>query len=239
MTGVNIDKTGEKLEPVVRSFYINETDEYAIDEALALRNKYGGQVTVISSGPVSSEEKLQIAIAKGADKALRIDLSSADPVMISSTLAEHIRKVKYDLVLTGLESSDNLAAQVGIATAERLGIPFLFAATQIEILSGGSTARVTKEMGNAIYQVLDINLPALIAVQTGIQKLSYAPVAKLLQAKRRGIDCIKPDQGIAENTRKWKYLEITQARRKHSARYLEGTPGVIASEIVTKMKEVW
>jgi electron transfer flavoprotein beta subunit len=241
IAGVNIGKEGT-LEPAVRSYCINETDEYAIDEALALRSKFGGQVTVLSAGPMSAEEKLQTAVAKGADKALRVDLPSNDPGIVSLALSEAVRRLKFDLILTGLESSDNLAAQVGTALAERLGIPFLFAATGIEILPEAKAAKVTKELGNAVYQVVGVNLPVLISTQTGIQKLTYAPVAKLLQARRRGIDCIKASelpltQEALKNRSLWRYVEVFQIKKKHTVTQLNGTPREIAAGLKAKIKE--
>jgi electron transfer flavoprotein beta subunit len=243
ITGININQTGERLEPAARTYCINETDEYAIDEALVLRSRHGGRVTVISAGPVSSEEQLRVAIAKGADQAFRIDLSTDDPEITSKALSGTIHEMQYDLVLTGLESVDTMAAQVGVATAEMLGIPFIFAATKIEVIQEHNTAIVTKELGNAVTETLEISLPALICVQTGIQKLTYTPVAKLLLAKRRGIDIVQAtDLPLEKETLakkgKWKYLEIVQACRKNSAKYLEGTLDVIASEIITRIKEV-
>jgi electron transfer flavoprotein beta subunit len=238
---VVVGKEGKSLEPVVRSYCINETDEYAIDEALALRSKHGGQVTVLSAGTMLAEEKLQTAVAKGADRAIRLDLPSNDPQIISLALSEAIRKLKFDLILTGLESSDNMAAQVGTALAENLGIPFLFAATGIEISAGSNFARVTKELGNASYQVVEVNLPALISTQTGIQKLTYAPVAKLLQARRRGIDCLKSaelplTQAALKNTSSWRFMEVFQIRKKHTVTQVSGTPREIAAELKTKIK---
>ena len=240
MTSLSISQAKNQLEPVVRSYCINETDEYAIDEALALRSLVGGQVTVLSAGPISFEEKLHVAVAKGADRAIRISAPAYDPDSASAALTDTIRGLKYDLVLTGLESSDNLAAQVGISTAARLGIPFLFAATKIEIAAGNRVVRVTKELGNSTYAVLEVDLPALVAVQTGIQKLTYAPVAKLMQAKRRGIECQKvadlpPTE--EEKARGYEYLELAQPRRKRIAKYLQGSPSEIAAEIVNQIAE--
>lgn len=240
ITGLSIAQNQKQLDPVVRSYCINETDEYAIDEALALRNLLGGQVTVLSVGPISFEEKLQVAVAKGADRAIRIAAPAYDPGSVSAALAEAIRGLKHDLVLCGLESSDHLGAQVGVATAARLGIPFLFAATKIEVAAGSRTARVTKELGNSAFEVLEVDLPALIAIQTGIQKLTYAPVAKLLQAKRRGIDCQKAAElppAEAQKARTGEYLELSQPRRKRSAKYLEGAPSEIAAEIAKQIAE--
>ena len=243
ITGLNISDAGDRLEPKVRLESMNESDEYALEEALVLRKENGGTVTAITAGPASSEEIMRTALAKGADKALRVDMSSNDPVITSVVLAEAIRKMDFALILTGLESGDNLAAQVGIATAERLNIPFLFAATRIEIISAGKAARVTKEIGGAIHEVLDIRLPALVCTQTGIQKLTYAPVAKLFQARRQGVPCVNiSDFGLSkeqlEATTRWKFLEVVKPEKRHTAELIRGTPAEIAPGIIARIKEV-
>jgi electron transfer flavoprotein beta subunit len=233
ITGATIGDNGERLEPVVRSYCINETDEYAIDAAIALRNKYSGKVTVLSAGPMTSEEKLQIAIAKGVDKALRIDMNSSDPQQISQALCETINTLSFDLILTGLESSDNLSAQVGALTGAKLNIPFLFAATKIELNSATKCLTVTKELGEAVYQVIEADLPCVIAVQSGIEKLTYAPVAKLMQARKRGIDVVKMSalrqtELSANKPTNWQYVDVFKVQKQHSLNQIEGTPAEIA-----------
>jgi electron transfer flavoprotein beta subunit len=242
ITNIAIGEGGYRLQPAVRSYYMNETDEYALDEALVLRGKAGGNVTAITVGPISSEEKLQAAAAKGADKALRVDIASNDPETISLALAETIRQRSYDLILTGMESNDNLAAQVGIATAERLGIPFVFAATAIEFTSNNTVARVTRESGGGAQEVLEVNLPALIATQTGIQTLTYPPVAKLLMARRKGVDCLSAnDLGIDKEklqpNKGIRFLEVARPQKRHVTESMEGTAQEIAKTMMEKIRQ--
>lgn len=242
ITKWEIGDTRDHLKFVSRSVYMNETDEYALDEALSLRKEYGGKITVVSVGRVSSEETLRTALAKGADKVIRIDSVSDDPIITSRILAEAIRRMDYDLVLAGLESSDNMAAQVGTATAERLGIPSLFSATEIEITADGSAAIVKKEVGGGTQVELEIKLPALIGTQTGIQQLTYAPAAKIIQARRQGVDCMKMsdlelDEKDLQKTKDFEFLELFQPESTQSAEILQGTPEVIAQELIPKIQK--
>jgi electron transfer flavoprotein beta subunit len=243
VTGVAISETKDSLKPTIRSMYMNETDEYALDAALVLRKECKGNVIAVTVGPNTAEEMLQTAVAKGADKAVRIDALSNDAETTSLLLAEAIRRMDFGLILTGLESSDNLAAQVGIATAERLVIPFLFAATKIEINTADKVARVTRESGGGIQEVLKIRLPALIATQTGIQPLTMAPVAKLLQARRRGVDSLSlsslgMDKTSLQSKIKWEYLKVAKPQKKYAVEPMKGTPKEMAVALMTKMKEL-
>lgn len=242
ITNVSISEAGDRVEPVVRSLYMNETDEYALEEALVLRKENGGEVTAITVGPSSSEKMLYDAVAKGADRAVRIDVASDDPEITSLVLAEAIRRSNFHLVLTGLESSDNLAAQVGVSVAERLGIPFIFAVTKVEMTCACKVARVTRELGGGDQEVLEVFLPALLAIDTGIQTLSYVPFAKLFQARRRGVDSIAAtDLGIGkaelQKTAKWKFVEVLEPKRERRAEVIQGNPKEIAPKIIAKIRE--
>lgn len=242
ITNVGISEAGDRVEPVVRSPYMNETDEYALEEALVLRKENGGEVTAITVGPSSSEKMLYDAVAKGADRAVRIDVASDDPEITSLVLAEAIRRSNFHLVLTGLESSDNLAAQVGVSVAERLGIPFIFAVTKVEMTCACKVARVTRELGGGDQEVLEVFLPALLAIDTGIQTLSYVPFAKLFQARRRGVDSITAtDLGIDKaglhKTAKWKFVELLEPKRELRAEVIQGNPKEIAPKIIAKIRE--
>lgn len=242
ITKWEVGDTRDHLKLVSRSVNMNETDEYALEEALWLREKNGGKVTAVCVGPVQSEETLRTALAKGADKVIRIDSNSYDPIITSKILAAAIRRMDYDLVLTGLESSDEMAAQVGTATAERLGIPSLFSATEIEIASDKNVAKVKKEVGGGTQVVLEIKLPALIGTQTGIQQLTYAPAAKLIMARRQGVDCMKVsdlehDEKELQVASKLDFIEVFKPDVAQSAEILQGTPEVIAQELITRIQK--
>ncbi len=227
--------SGDMVEYQSRSAVTNEPDEYALEEALALRGKRGGQVTVISMCPPQSEDILRTALAKGADQAIRIDGNYSDADRTSLLLAETIRGLEFDLILAGTESLDNMASQVAVAVGSRLGIPFVFGVTSVA-LSGTRTATVTKELGGGSYEVLEVGLPALLCVQTGTQRLSFVPFAKLVQARRRPIQCISiGDLRLGQHSLDGKpgfgVLDVFRPKSTHAIEMLSGSTSGVASRV--------
>lgn len=240
VTGIAISEAGDKLSPASRFAHVNEMDEYALEEALVLRNKPGAQVTALTVGTATADEMLYSAVAKGADRAIRIDTDSPHPTATAHLLAQAIRKQRYDLVLAGLESSDTQAAQVAVTVAELLNIPFVFAVTQVQVLDG-KTLKVTREIGGGSQEVVEVQLPALLATQTGIQHLSYAPVAKLFQARRKGIDRLTlRELGIEPSQltmAKWRFTAVARPEVKHQCQIFEGQAREVALTAAAKIKE--
>src|SRR5690242_9698184 len=121
------------------SFEMNEPDAYALEEALRLREKHGGEVVVCSAGPVRVQQVIREALARGADRALHVEdnsLASSDASMTADALAAAMTEEQFDLVLTGLQSDDQGHAQVGVVLAERLGIPHSTIIMEVEIQGG-------------------------------------------------------------------------------------------------------
>lgn len=236
-----LSESRDRVEYEAGSIIMNESDEYALEEALALKKEFGGEVSVITAGPVSSQQVLYIGLAKGADRAMRIDANFADCERIARVLAEAIRRIDYDLILTGVESSDNMAAQVGISVAERLGIPFAYAVTKVEAGQSSETIRVTKECGGGVHQVLEVALPTLLCIQSGATSLSYTAVRKLLQARTKSIECLAIDDlGINDELLKLSPVRIADVfspQRTSKADMIEGNSSEVASILVQKVKE--
>lgn len=242
ITSAKISDGGDNVVPAIGSLCMNESDEYALEEALVLRTRNGGEVTAITAGPPSFEDILFTSVAKGADRAVRVNIAQADVEVTSKLLALAISRFNFNLVLTGLESSDNLAAQVGVSVAERLKIPFLFGVNRVEIASGHNSATVTKELGGGDQAVLEVSLPALLSVQTGIQPVSYAPYAKVFQARRKGINTMSvKDLGISEvdlqRNKEWRFLEVLKPTRERKAQMIGGNPKEIAQKILPIIRE--
>jgi len=123
---VIIDKSGKDIEKSGLVFDLNEWDNYAIEEAILLKEKKGGTVTVISMGGEESNESLRKCLAMGADDAVRLTdpaFAGSDGFATAKVLAEAVRKIPYDLVFTGVQAEDDGFGQVGVALAEILGIP--------------------------------------------------------------------------------------------------------------------
>ena len=222
---------------------MNESDEYALEKALALKKECGeGEVTVMTAGTLSSQKALHIGLAKDADRAVRIDTDIIDSASIAAMLAEAVKCFGYDLILTGVESSDNMTAQTGVLMAGRLELPFAYAVTEVEKGDEAGTLRVTKESGGGVRQKVEITLPALLCIQTGTKLPSYVPLPKMLRARSKPIKSLTAkDLNIEEQLKKWvspRMLEIFSPQRSSRAEMIEGNPSEIASAVIQKVKEV-
>jgi electron transfer flavoprotein beta subunit len=216
---------------------INECDDYAIDEAIRLKRLAGGKLTAVTVGPLRAADVLYLALAKGADDALRVDLDTDDPLLVAHALAAVAREGGYDLVITGVESRDALASAVGPALAAHLDLPFATAVTRIEVGEGGSSLIVDKEMGGGHFQRLVLPLPAVLSVQSGICRLTYAPTARLLQARRLRIQRrAAATLDLPAPTDSARVVAIEPPARETEVELIDGTPTEIAALLMTTIE---
>src|SRR5260370_18520296 len=177
------------------SFELNEPDAYALEEALRLKEKHGGEVIVCSAGPPRSTQVIREALARGADRAIHVAddaLATADASAVAEALAGAIKAEQVDLVLTGLQSDDQGFGQVGVVLAEKLGIPH--ATIIMEVQAGGGAPgqgqgalRVKRELEGGWFQWVTLPLPALLTIQSGINQLRYATLKGIMAAKKKEI----------------------------------------------------
>ncbi|MBI3057997.1 MAG: electron transfer flavoprotein subunit beta/FixA family protein [Deltaproteobacteria bacterium] len=239
-TRYEINPAGSWIKEADLSFEINECDEYALEEAIALKRAHGGEVTVLTMGSITTQDILYLALAKGADRAVRIDVQLQDPQAASAVLAAALKKLEYDLVLTGTQSRDTLSGVVGIAIAERLEIPYAFAVTQVEA-DGDKAIKVRKELGGGRYADVRLSLPALLCVQTGIQPLTYVPPARMLRARQQAVRSLSLGDLVAEEQivpRGYRFLDVFPPERTGQAQFLEGNAREVAATLLAKIKEV-
>ena len=225
------------------SIVINEADDYALEEALALKEQLGGEVTAITAGPLSSLHALYVALAKGADRAIRVDADFSSSGSIPRILAEAIKSVDYDLVLTGMESSDNMAAQVGVSIAVRLGLTFACAVTKVEPEVSSGKVTVTREMEGGLKQVLEMPLPALLCIEPGMLPLSYVAINRLSRARTKPITPFNADDpGVGEREiqedRRLRITSVFPPQRRYQLETVSGNPSEVARVLVAKIKEV-
>lgn len=223
------------------SFIMNESDEYALEQALLLKKSFGGSVTAVTVGSLRSQEVLYVSLAKGADRAIRVDRDEFDANVVSLVLARAVGKLGYDLILAGVESLDGMSSQVAISLASELGLPYVYAVTKIELGSGGGPLLVDRELGGGRYQTLEICMPALLCIQSGIVPLTYAPPVKLIQARRSATTCLSlSDLGITEHElarrRKARVVGIKPREKSSTTQLLTGSPEKLAHDIFDKIK---
>lgn len=175
----------EELRPVV-----NESDDFAIEEALAITEKIGGEVVVLSLGPERAKEALRKGLAVGAARAVHLNddaFLGGDAGTTARALAAAIRKEEVDLVITGSQSNDLGWGSTGSMIAGHLGWPHAWLVIGLEIEDGGASAKVTREMESGTNEIFRIPLPAVIEVQAGINHPRYMSLKGIMKAKRKPI----------------------------------------------------
>ena len=191
---VKIDSTGKDIEKDRLTFDMNESDTYALEQAVLLKEKFGGEITVISLGDEEAEDTLRIALAKGADNAIRIkaeDFEELDGFQTSQILQYVIKKLNYDIIFTGCIATDDAYSQVGVTLAELLGIPHATVVIEFAMTDGRGDAK--RELEGGLLEHLDIELPALFAIQTGINEPRYASLIAIRRAAKKDIEEIGKD----------------------------------------------
>jgi len=219
------------------SFEINEPDSFALEEALRLKEKHGGEVVALSMGPERAKQTIKEALAKGADRGIHVAddrFFALDPLATARSLAAAIRKEKFDLILTGLQSNDHGFGQTGVLLAELLGLPHATIIMQIEVVDG--RMKLKRELEAGWFQWVEVPLPALLTIQSGINKVRYATLKGIMAAKKKEIVTVPRESlGVAnEPTERLERVYVPQKTKK--TEFLSGTPKEAAAKLVEKLK---
>jgi len=178
--GKSIDESGIKFVP-------NPFDEYAVEEALKLKEQTNGEVVAVCLGPDASQETLRTALAMGADRGILLRAESAprDPLVVARALAAELEQGGYDLVLFGKLAVDDYDQAVGTMVAELLGLPSVSAVTRLEITDRHATAQ--REVEGAV-EVVEFTLPAIITAEKGLNEPRYPALRGIMLAKKKPLD---------------------------------------------------
>src|SRR5512139_2933952 len=174
----------------------NESDGYALEEALRMKEAKGdGEVIVCSLGPQSAKTVIKDALARGADRAIHVVADNANklsPYQIAKAIADAIREENADIILTGLQSDDASYGQTGVVLAELLGIPHGTIVIEVDRGSLGESLRIKRELESGWYQWFTYKLPALFSIQSGISQIRYASLKGIMAAKKKEIRDVTP-----------------------------------------------
>ena len=221
------------------SFELNEPDAYALEEALRLKEKHGGEVVVCSAGPARISQVIREALARGADRAIHVEadaLAAADAFTVAEALAAAIREEHFDLVLTGLQSDDQGFGQVGVVLAEKLGIPHATIIMEVQVSEGATTPalRVKRELEGGWFQWISLPLPALLTIQSGINQLRYATLKGIMAAKKKEIRKVTPAT-VGEGAQRIVSMYFPEKGKK--TRMIAGSAAEAAKDLVTRLRE--
>ena len=218
-------------------FEMNEPDSFALEEALRLKEKHGGEVIALSMGPERVKQTIKEALAKGADRGIHIaddNFAQLDPLGSARALAAAIQNEKADLVLTGLQSDDHGFGQTGVLLAGLLNLPHATIIMQIEVADG--KMRLKRELEAGWFQHIECPLPAVLSIQSGINKVRYATLKGIMAAKKKEIATITRESLGVTGEATQKIEKIYVPTKTKQTEYLTGTPKEVAAKLVEKLK---
>jgi electron transfer flavoprotein beta subunit len=221
-SSIHVDSSGRWLEEQDLSFEINEPDAYALEAALLLKEKHGGEVVVLCAGPERAGQTIREALAKGADRAIHIeagDLVKLDTFGVARLLSSAIADEKPDLILTGLQSDDLGLGQTGVV---------------VEKLDGW--IRVKRELEDGWFQWVELPLPALLTIQSGISKLRYATLMGIKKAKTKEVRRLATAQLGAPAAATVALERVYVPERKKETRMIGGAPAEAAAQLADVLK---
>jgi len=235
---LKIDATGKAIEKTGLVYDINEWDDYALEEAVRIKEKHSGTVTAITIGAEDSDSTLRKCLARGADKAIRLTdpkFEGSDGYAIAKILHSVIKTLHFDIVLTGMQAGDDGNAMVGPILAEMLKIPHATMVKKMEL--GTGTAKVNRELEGGLEEQVEVKLPALFSVQTGINEPRYVSIMGIRKAMQKEIKLMTlADTGLTENdvgpAGSWSRIEkLYVPPVEKQAEFLKGSPEEVATRI--------
>jgi len=212
---------------------LNEWDACATEEALQLRDRLQGEAVAVRVGTDGSEVALRRCLAMGVDRAIRVESDALDPISIARALAGVIEAESPDLVLCGVQSSDSVQGSTGIALAELLDLARVAVVTKVE-WSGSGPATVNRELEGGLIDIVEVDTPALLTVQTGINQPRYATLRAIKQAEQKEIAVVPSPTAVSPSYRVVKMFSPPKTR---GAQILSGQPPEVARQIAAIVKE--
>ena len=239
-TEEKISLSNGRIQEDGAEFIINPYDEYAVEEAIQVRDAEGGEVTVVTVGGEDAEKELRTALAMGADKAVLIniedDVEDGDQYTTSKILAEYLKEQEVDLIIGGNVAIDGGSGQVGPRVAGLLDIPYVTTVTKLEI--NGENVTVTKDV-EGDSEIIETSLPLLITAQQGLNEPRYPSLPGIMKAKKKPLEELELDDLDLEEDdveAKTKSIEIYLPPKKDAGKVLQGDIPDQVKELVNLLR---
>ena len=239
-TEEKITLSNGKINEDGAEFIINPYDEYAVEEAIQVRDAQGGEVTVISVGTEEAEKQLRTALAMGADKAVLIniedDIENGDQFTTAKIIGEYLKDKNADLIIAGNVAIDGGSGQVGPRVAEILGIPYITTITKLDI-ENGNVSVIRDVEGDS--ETIEASLPLLVTAQQGLNEPRYPSLPGIMKAKKKPLEELELDDLDLEEDdveAKTKTIEIYLPAKKEAGKVLDGEISAQVTELVQLLR---
>jgi len=233
------DANGVWFSETDLAFRMNEYDEYAVEQAVRLKEQLGDapEVTVLSIGPDRVVEAIKKALAMGCDRAVHVQdpaVHLKDPWQIASMIATYAKEQGFDLILTGMQSQDRGSAQVGVSVAEQLGIPC--ATTLVGFSYADGTVTAKRELEGGVKGVVKLKTPALVTCQLGLNTPRYPTLPNIMKAKKKEISAV-PVAELLKSAPLAQTVSFHAPAKKGSGLVLEGDVSELVNKVIGILKE--
>ena len=245
-TQIKIGSDGVSIAGDDIKWVMNPYDEFGVEEALKLKEKFGGEVTVVGLGPKRVTESIRTSLAMGADKGILIcddALEGSDTLGVAKAIAAAIKDLEYDLIFTGQRGVDDDLGLVGASVAEMLNIPQISLAVKVDAAEDGKSIKVSRPIEGETL-VIETSLPALVTTQKGLNEPRYASLPGIMKAKKKPLaEKTLSDLGLDAGefglgARKIKILELTPPPKRAEGKIIEGeNPQEKAAELARLLHE--
>lgn len=240
-------ETKIKIKPEAQGFddadikwIVNSYDEYAVEEALRLKEAAGGgEVVLVTAGPTKAVESMRQALAMGADRGIRIDTTGAtlDSYLVSLVLAKACEKENFEILFAGKQAVDDDGVQVAHGVATALGWPCIWPAEHYELSSDKKVFTVTRPVGGGLKEILEVKLPAVICCDKGEHEPRYASLPGIMKAKSKPVQEFKATDLIGQETAKVEWTNFSLPPERQAGKILKGEPEQVCAELVKLLRE--
>ncbi len=240
---LSIDESGKRIKTEGLVFDINEWDEYALEEALLLKEKLGGSVTALTMGPDGADAVLRRCLAKGADKAIWLKdeaFEGSDAYATARILQSAMKGLSFDLILTGAQASDYGNSAVGIYLAELLGIPHASMVKKVDVQ--GERIKANRELEGGLEEVIELGTPALLTIQTGINEPRYVSIMGIRRARKKEMKVLRFDdldlakEDVGEQGSWMRVERMFRPPVDKKTEILSGSPDDMATKLVEVLR---
>ncbi len=245
-TQIKVAPDGKSIVKDDIKWVMNPYDEFGVEEALSIKEKFGGEVLVVGLGPKRVTESIRTALAMGVDQGILINdpaSEGSDALGTAKALAAVIKNLEFDLIFTGQRGVDDDMGLVGATLAEFLGIPQLSIIVKVEVSEDGKSVKVNRPVEGQIM-VIESSLPAVITAQKGLNEPRYATLPGIMKAKKKPLeektleDLGMDPSEFGEGARKLKIMEITPPPQREVGKIVDGeTPEEKAAELARLLHE--
>lgn len=238
-TRIRIAPDGNGIDEAGIKWVINPYDEFALEEALRLKEKKGGEVVIVTAGPARAAEAMRQALAMGADRGVRIDTTGVaiDPYTTSVVLSKACANENFDIIFAGKQAVDDDCAQVHIGVAEFLDWPHVTPVEEFAISDDATKAQLTRPVAGGTKEIIESSLPLVIGCEKGLNTPRYASLPGIMKAKSKPITELKAQELLGGEEVRLRIGTYTLPPERKPGRIIPGEPEAAAAEVVRLLRE--